>query len=181
MWIVWFIPKGIARDITGLIGQYCHGNEPDHQVPYFYNWAGAPWKTQQLVRKILRLMYGSDQEGLGLAGMDDQGENCACYVLSAMGFYTVDPARAEYILGSPIFDEVTVHMGNGNDFTINAKNNSETNLYIQSANLNGKPLNKPWFHHSAIASGGRLVLEMGPLPNEKWGSSLDAAPPSMSD
>ena len=172
-------PKGISRDITGLIGQYCHGNEPDHQVPYFYNWAGAPWKTQELVRKILRLMYGSDREGLGLAGMDDQGENCSWYVMSAMGFYTVDTARPEYILGSPIFDEVTIHMGNGKDFTIFAKNNSETNVYIQSAELNGESLNRPWFHHKEMGNGGRLVLQMGPEPNKQWGSCPEAAPPSM--
>ena len=174
-------PKAIARDITGMIGQYCHGNEPDHQVPFYYNWAGEPWKTQELVRKILHLMYGSDRDGLGLAGMDDQGENCSWYVMNAMGFYTVDPARAEYIIGSPIFDEVTIHMGNGKDFTIVAMNNSETNLYIQSAELNGEPLERPWFTHAAIANGGRLVLKMGPKPNKSWGSSAEAAPHSMSD
>lgn len=174
-------PKGIARDVTGMIGQYCHGNEPDHQSPYLYNWAGAPWKTQEIVRKILRLMYGSDQAGLGLAGMDDNGENSAWYVLSAMGFYTVDPARAEYILGSPIFDEVTIHMGNGVDFRIQANQNSDRNIYIQSATLNGKSLNRPWFSHSEIATGGRLVLEMGAMPNIKWGSAPEEAPSSMSD
>jgi predicted alpha-1,2-mannosidase len=174
-------PKAIARDITGMIGQYCHGNEPDHQVPFYYNWAGAPWKTQELVRKILHLMYGSDGDGLGLAGMDDQGENCSWYVMNAMGFYTVDPARAEYVIGSPIFDEITIHMGNGKDFNIVARNNSETNVYIQSAELNGKPLEKPWFTHAAIADGGRLVLNMGSQPNKKWGCSAEAAPHSMSD
>lgn len=173
-------PKGIARDVTGMIGQYCHGNEPDHHVPYLYNWAGAPWKTQEMVRKIMRLMYGSDKEGLGLAGMDDQGEGCSWYVMSAMGFYTVDPARAEYIIGSPIFDEVTIHMGNGSDFVIVADNNSESNIYIQAATLNGEPLHQPWFPHAAIANGGKLVLTMGPTPNEKWGSAPEAAPHSMS-
>jgi predicted alpha-1,2-mannosidase len=173
-------PKGIARDVTGMIGQYCHGDEPDHQVPYFYNWAGAPWKTQELVRKIMQLMYGSDKAGLGLAGMDDRGENCSWYVMSAMGFYTVDPSRAEYVLGSPLFDEVTIHMGNGKNFIIIANDNSEQNIYIQSATLNGKPLNKPWFEHSAIANGGELVFNMGPLPNKSWGSAPEAAPPSMS-
>lgn len=174
-------PRAIARDITGMIGQYCHGNEPDHQVPFYYNWAGAPWKTQELVRKILRLMYGSDKDSLGLAGMDDQGENCSWYVLNAMGFYTVDPARAEYVIGSPIFDEVTIHMGNGKYFKIVALNNSESNFYIQSAELNGETLDRPWFTHAAIASGGTLVLTMGPHPNRKWGISTEAAPPSMSD
>lgn len=173
-------PKAIARDITGMIGQYCHGNEPDHHVPYLYNWVGAPWKTQEIVRKIMKLMYGSDRDGLGLAGMDDKGENCSWYVMSAMGFYTVDPARAEYILGSPIFDEVVIRMGNGKLFTVKARDNSDTNLYIQSAILNGAPLDQPWFTHAAIANGGTLELQMGPRPGRSWGTAPECAPPSMS-
>jgi predicted alpha-1,2-mannosidase len=173
-------PKGVARDVTGMIGQYCHGNEPDHHAPFLYNWAGVPWKTQEVVRKIMRLMYGSDKDGLGLAGMDDQGENCSWYVLNAMGFYTVDPARAEYVIGSPIFDDVTVHLDNGKDFVIVAEKNSAENVYIQSATLNGKPLNTPWFEHTAIANGGTLEFKMGRTPNKSWGSALESAPPSMS-
>ena len=173
-------PKAIARDVTGMIGQYCHGNEPDHHVPYLCNWAGSPWKTQELVRRIMHLMYGSDKAGLGLAGMDDRGENCSWYVMSAMGFYTVDPTRAEYVLGSPLFDEITIHMGNGKDFKIVANDNSGQNIYIQSATLNGEPLQRPWFLHSAIADGGELRLNMGPKPNKSWGSAKEDAPPSMS-
>jgi predicted alpha-1,2-mannosidase len=173
-------PRAISRDITGLIGQYCHGNEPDHHAPYLYAWGGAPWKTQELVRRILGSMYGSDQAGLGLAGMDDRGENCSWYVISAMGFYPVDPARTEYILGSPLFDEITLHMGNGKDFKIVAKNNSDRNIYIQSAELNGEPLLRPWFPHSSLAQGGELILNMGAQPNKSWGSGPEAAPPSMS-
>ena len=101
--------------------------------------------------------------------------------MSAMGFYTVDPARAEYIIGSPIFDEITIHMGNGSDFVIVADNNSENNIYIQSAALNGEPLHQPWFPHAAIANGGKLALTMGPVPNKDWGSAPEAAPHSMSD
>jgi len=174
-------PQGIARDITGMIGQYCHGNEPDHHVPYLYTWAGAPWKTQEIVRKIMNLMYGSDKDGLGLAGMDDKGENCAWFVLSAMGFYTVDPARAEYILGSPLFDEVIIRVGNGKTFTVTANGNSDENIYIQSAFLNDAPLSQPWFSHAAIADGGTLVLNMGPSPNRSWGSAAQNAPPSMTE
>jgi predicted alpha-1,2-mannosidase len=173
-------PTGIARDVTGMIGQYCQGNQPDQQAAYFYDWAGQPWKTQELVRKILRLLYGSDKAGLAFPGMDDQGSTSSWYVLSAMGFYTVNPARPEYIIGSPIFDEVTIHMGNGKDFVIIAKNNSGKNIYIQSATLNGKPLDKPWFSHSDIANGGKLAFVMGPTPNKKWGSAPEDAPPSMS-
>ena len=173
-------PRAIARDITGLIGQYCHGNEPDHHAPYLYAWAGAPWRTQELVRQILASMYGSDQAGLGLAGMDDRGENTSWYVLSAMGFYPVDPARTEYILGSPIFDEVTIHLGNGKHFRIIANKNSARNIYIHSATLNGEPLLRPWFAHSSLASGGELILEMSSVPNKTWGSAPEATPPSMS-
>ena len=124
-------------------------------------------------------MYGSDKYGLGFPGMDDQGSTSSWYVMSALGFYPVDPARPEYIIGSPIFDEATIHMGSGKDLVIVATNNSEKNIYIQSATLNGKPLNKPWFSHSDIANGGRLVFIMGPMPNKAWGAAPDAAPPSM--
>ena len=174
-------PKGICRDCTGLIGQYVQGNQPDQQAAYFYDWAGQPWKTQELSRKILKLMYGSDKYGLAFPGMDDQGSTSSWYVLSAMGFYTVDPASPVYVLGSPIFDTVSMRMGNGKTFEIVARNNSEKNQYIQSASLNGKVWNKPWFSHSDIANGGKLVLVMGSAPNKNWGATADAAPPSMSD
>jgi predicted alpha-1,2-mannosidase len=173
--------KGICRDCTGVIGQYVQGNQPDQQVAYYYDWSGQPWKTQEMTRRILRLMYGSDKSGLAFPGMDDQGSTSSWYVMSAMGFYTVDPSSPNYILGSPIFDKVTIHMGNGSDFVIVAKSNSEKNMYIQSATLNGKPWNKPWFSHVEMANGGSLVLNMGPLPNKQWGSTPDAAPPSMSE
>ncbi len=173
-------PKGIARDVTGMLGLYCQGNQPDQQVAYYYNYAGQPWKTQELVRKILALMYGSDKYGLAYPGMDDQGSTSSWYVFSAMGFYTVDPSSPNYVIGSPLFDEVTIHMGNSKDLIIEAKNNSDQNCYIQSATLNGQPWNKPWFSHADIADGGKFVFEMGPNPNQNWGSTLDAAPPSMS-
>lgn len=173
-------PKGICRDCTGVIGQYVQGNQPDQQTAYYYDWGGQPWKTQELTRRILREMYGSDRSGLAFPGMDDQGSTSSWYVMSAMGFYTVDPARPEYIIGSPIFDEATIHLRGGRDFTIVANNNSAKNMYIQSAVLNGKPLNRPWFSHADIINGGKLVFQMGPAPNKSWGSALDAAPPSMS-
>ena len=174
-------PKGIARDVTGMIGQYCQGNQPDQQSAYFYDYGGQPWKTQTLVREILRDMYGSDKDGLAYPGMDDQGSTSSWYVLSALGFYTVNPARPEYIIGSPLFDKATIHFGNGKDFVIVAKNNSAKNIYIQSAKLNGQPLNRPWFSHADIANGGRLEFVMGATPNKDWGSAPDAAPPSMSN
>jgi predicted alpha-1,2-mannosidase len=174
-----YTAKGICRDCTGVIGQYVQGNQPDQQAAYYYDWAGQPWKTQKLTREILSLMYGSDKTGLAFPGMDDQGSTSSWYVMSALGFYTVDPSSPDYILGSPIFNRATIHLGNGRDFTIVARNNSAQNIYIQSATLNGKPWNKPWFSHSDIAAGGELILTMGPAPNRNWGSAPDAAPPSM--
>jgi len=174
-----YTAKGICRDCTGVIGQYVQGNQPDQQAAYFYDWGGQPWKTQELTRKILALMYGSDRYGLAFPGMDDQGSTSSWYVMSALGFYPVDPSSPDYILGSPIFDKATIHLGNGHDFTIVAHNNSAKNIYIQSATLNGKPWNKPWFSHSDMVDGGTLSLTMGPLPNKQWGSAVDAAPPSM--
>jgi predicted alpha-1,2-mannosidase len=173
-------PRGIERDVTGMLGQYCQGDQPDMQAPYYYDYAGQPWKTQILVRKILSELYGSDKDGLAYPGMDDQGSTSSWYVLSALGFYPVNPALPDYIIGSPLFDEAVIHMGRGKDFVIVARNNSDTNCYIQSATLNGKPLNHPWFTHSEIADGARLVFEMGPAPNQTWGATPDAAPPSMS-
>jgi len=173
-------PQGICRDCTGLIGQYVQGNQPDQQAAYLYAWSGQPWKTQALVRRILAELYGSDASGYGFPGMDDQGSTSSWYVLSAMGFYPVDPSTPDYILGSPIFDRVRLRMGNGKLLEIVARNNSAKNRYIQSAMLNGKPWNKPWFSQADIADGATLVLTMGPKPNKAWGADRAAAPPSMS-
>ena len=175
-----YTANGICRDCTGMIGQYMQGNEPDTQVPYYYDWAGKPWKTQELTRKIFTLMYGSDKTGLGWPGMDDGGSTSAWYVMSALGFYPTDPTSPNYTIGSPLFDQAIIHMENGKDFTIVARNNSAKNMYIQSATLNGKAWNKPWFSYSDISGGAKLLLNMGPEPNKNWGSAPLAAPPSMS-
>jgi len=172
-------PKGICRDCTGLIGQYVQGNQPDQQAAYLYAWSGQPWKTQALVRRVLEDLYGSDASGYGYPGMDDQGSTSSWYALSAMGFYPVDPATPDYIIGSPIFDRVRLRMGNGKSFEIVARNNSAKNIYIQSATLNGKPWNKPWFSHADIAGGATLELQMGPEPNKAWGADPGDAPASM--
>lgn len=173
-------PKGICRDCTGVIGQYVQGNQPDQQAAYLYAWSGQPWKTQALTRRILAELYGSDATGYGYPGMDDQGSTSSWYVLSAMGFYPVDPASPDYIIGSPIFDKVRLRLGNGKVFEIVARNNSSKNIYIQSATLNGKPWTKPWFSHADIAGGATLVVTMGPTPNKAWGADPIDAPPSMS-
>jgi len=173
-------PTGICRDCTGMIGQYVHGNQPDQQAPFLYAWSGQPWKTQELSRRILADLYGSDEAGYGYAGMDDQGATSSWYVMAALGFYPVDPSSDEYILASPIFDRSVLQMGNGKALEIIAKNNSAKNPYIQSATLNGRPWNKPWFRHADIVNGAKLVLTMGPRPNQSWGSAPGDAPPSMS-
>jgi predicted alpha-1,2-mannosidase len=162
-------------DSTGLIGQYPQGNEPAFHIPYLYNYAGAPWKTQKFVRQIMRTWY--QDQPLGLPGDDDNGATSAWYVLSAMGFYPVCPGRPHYVLGSPIFEECEIEVGSGKIFRIVARDVSAINKYIQSARLNGEPLDKPWFDHSTLIRGGTLTLQMGPEPNKAWGSLPDAAPP----
>ena len=174
-----YAPKGICRDCTGMIGQYVQGNQPDQHAPYLYAWSGQPWKTQALVRRILDETYGSDASGYAYPGMDDQGATSSWYVFSALGFYPVDPSSPDYIIGSPVFDDASVTLGNGKVLRIVARNNSEANPYIQSATLDGRPWNKPWFSHSDIADGGTFVFTMGPKPNRNWGASPEAAPPSL--
>ena len=171
-----------VSDVTGLIGQYAHGNEPGHHTVYLFNYAGAPWKTQEIVRTVMDSLYHSGPAGL--CGNEDMGQMSAWYVLSAMGFYPVAPGQNVYEIGSPEFTRVTIHLdkafNKGKDFVIETKNNSKVNKYIQSATLNGKPLNKPWFAQEEISNGGKLVFTMGPIPNKKWGSNPGDVPPSMS-
>jgi predicted alpha-1,2-mannosidase len=168
---------GQFPDMTGLIGLYPQGNEPAFHIPYLYNYCGQPWKTQRRVRQIMDVWYGDGP--LGICGDEDGGAMSSWYVLSAMGFYPVCPGEPVYEIGSPLFDESRITLGDGKVFAITARHVSAQNKYVQSATLNGKPLNKPWFAHSDIANGGALVLEMGPRPNAAWGSAPEAAPPSM--
>ncbi len=165
-------------DMSGLIGMYCQGNEPAFHIPYLYDFSGEPWKTQTRVREIMQLWYNSGP--FGLPGDDDGGAMSSWYVFSAMGFYPVTPGRPDYEIGSPIFKKVVINVGEGKSFTIVAKNVSTRNKFIQSASLNGKPLNKPWIRHADIVRGGDLVFVMGPMPNKLWGSAVADAPPSMS-
>jgi hypothetical protein len=155
-------------DITGLIGQYAHGNEPSHHMAYLYNFAGEAWKTQELTRQIMAEQY-SDQPD-GLCGNEDCGQMSAWYVLSAMGFYPVTPGTDYYVVGSPIFDKVTIHLENGRKCIIEANNNSAENKYILSATLDGKDMPQSFMMHQAIINGGHFVFEMGPEPNKQWGA-----------
>ena len=169
---------GQFPDMSGLIGMYSHGNEPAFHIPYLYDFAGAPWIAQRRVREIMNLWYNSGP--FGLSGDDDGGAMSSWYVFSAMGFYPVCPGQPVYEIGSPIFNKVTLDVGGGKTFVIEARNVSDKNKYIQSATLNGQTLDKPWFTHAVLVKGGTLIFEMGSRPNVKWGSAPENAPPSMS-
>ncbi len=163
-------------DQTGNIGQFTMANEPSLHIPYIYNYAGAPWKTQKRIRQCLGTWFRNDV--MGVPGDEDGGGLTSFVVFSSMGFYPVTPGFPIYNIGSPLFTDVQVSLPGGKTFRIVAKDCSDTNKYIQSAKLNGKPLDKPWFTHDDIKKGGTLVLEMGSRPNKSWGSAADCAPPS---
>ena len=153
----------VSADITGLIGQYAHGNEPSHHITYMYNFVGQAWKTQKLTNQIMRELYFNNPNGL--AGNEDCGQMSAWYVLNAMGFYSFCPGEPVYSIGRPIFDKVEINLPSGKIFTVAAKNNSPENLYVQSVKLNGIALEKPFFTHNDILIGGVLEFEMGAVPN----------------
>lgn len=169
--------EGASADISGLIGQYAHGNEPGHHTTYLYAFAGQQWKTARLVRQILTTLY-SDQPD-GLSGNEDCGQMSAWYAFSAMGIYPVNPVAGVYVFGSPLVDEATIALPQGKSFTIVARNNSPQNLYIQSAELNGKPHAKSFITHADIVAGGTLTLVMGPEPNKAFGTAPENRPQSV--
>lgn len=157
----------ISADITGLIGQYAHGNEPSHHIAYMFNHAQQPWRTQYWVNEILKTQYSTQPDGL--SGNEDCGQMSAWYVFSAMGFYPMNPASTEYEITSPLFEKSTIQLNNKKTFTIIAKDVTAENMYIQSATLNGKPFHKTTLSHSTILSGGTLEFQMGNKPNTQWG------------
>jgi len=152
--------EDITRD--GIIGGYVHGNEPSHHVAYLYNWAGAPWKTQERIRMILKNQYKSSPDGLG--GNDDTGQMSAWYIFSSLGFYPVAPGSPDYAIGSPSVDGAVLRLENGKQFVIEVKNQSDANVYVQKISLNGQPLKDLVLKHADIMNGGKLVFEMGPAP-----------------
>jgi predicted alpha-1,2-mannosidase len=154
-------------DHTGLIGQYSSGNEPCTHIPYLYNYAGQPWKTQKRVREIINYYYRDDL--MGVPGDEDGGGMSAFVALTQLGFYPVSPGKAVYAIGSPVFTRSEIALGNGKTLVIEAPNASFDNKYIQSATLNGKPLDKPFFNHEDVIQGGVLRLVMGAEANQKWG------------
>jgi len=162
------------KDITGLIGQYAHGNEPSHHMAYLYNFVNQPWKTQLRVRQIMDELYTHKPDGL--SGNEDCGQMSAWYIMSAMGFYPVTPGLPEYAIGTPLFPEVEVNLENGKTFRVTANGVSHKNIYIQSATLNGEEYSKSYISHSDIMNGGHLYFEMGSKPNKNWGSSDNDIP-----
>lgn len=160
--------KNVSADISGLIGQYAHGNEPSHHIAYMFNHAGQPWRTQYWVRHILDTQYNTTPNGL--SGNEDCGQMSAWYVFSSMGLYPMNPASAEYEIGSPIFQKSTINLEKGKTFVIEAENVSDKNFYIQSATLNGVEFNKTAISHQELLKGGILHFVMGPQPNKNWGT-----------
>ncbi|MGF6492918.1 putative alpha-1,2-mannosidase [Luteibacter sp. 621] len=168
---------GAPPDISGLVGQYAHGNEPSHHVAYLYAYAGQHHKTQARVRSLLATMYQDTPDGL--IGNEDCGQMSAWYVMSALGFYAVDPVSATYVIGSPLFDRAEIDLGGGRTLTIEAVNNGPDTPYIQSATWNGKPYTRTWLAHADLAAGGHLVFHMGAAPNPRYGADRADRPPSF--
>lgn len=160
-------------DITGLIGQYAHGNEPSHHMAYLYNFVNKPHKTQEKVYQILTELYNNDPDGV--SGNEDCGQMSAWYVLSSMGFYSVTPASNQYVIGTPLFDKATISLESGKAFTILANNRSETYIYIESVELNGKPLTQTFITHDNVVEGGTLIFNMTDKPSS-WGTNEGTEP-----
>lgn len=162
-----------SPDITGLIGQYAHGNEPSHHVAYLYNYLGKPYKAAPILRRILTDLYHDAPDGL--CGNEDVGQMSAWYVLSSMGLYQVEPTGGRFIIGTPLYKSATIQLPDNRSFKITAKNNSAENIYIQSATLNGKPYTKSYLDYADIMKGGHLALVMGPKPSE-FGTTVSDRP-----
>ena len=166
-------------DQTGNIGQFTMANEPSLHIPYIYNYAGAPWKTQKRVRQCLDTWFRNDL--MGIPGDEDGGGLTSFVVFSSIGLYPVTPGFPVYNIGSPLFSDIRLSLPGGKTFHLVAKDCSSANKYIQRATLNGKEWNRPWISHEDVAAGGTLVLEMGSRPNKQWGSAIEDAPPSATD
>jgi predicted alpha-1,2-mannosidase len=161
------------------MGQYAHGNQPIQHMPYLYNYAGQPWRTQFHVRKIMRQLYTATPDGY--CGDEDNGQTSAWYVFSAMGFYPVCPGSNQYVTGSPLFNNVKITLENGRKLEILANHNSSENIYINSVSLNGRGYDTNWFSHEQLIKGGKIVFEMAAMPNRKRGILKEDFPYSMSN
>ncbi|MFD0199939.1 MULTISPECIES: GH92 family glycosyl hydrolase [Saccharothrix] len=165
-----------ARDVR--MGQLGHSNQVSHHITYMYDYAGQPWKTQEKVREILSRLYLGSEIGQGYPGDEDNGEQSAWWLFSAMGFYPLQMGNSSYAIGSPLFKKMTVHLDNGRTLVINAPANSAQNIYVQSLTVNGKKWDKAYLPHAEIANGGVLDFDMGSSPS-RWATGPDAAPPSL--
>ena len=172
-----FFKESEDIDRVGIVGGYVQGNEPSHHIPYLYNFAGAPWKTQEKIHRIIDTKYLPSPGGL--CGNDDCGQMSAWYIFSAMGFYPVCPGTNQYVIGSPCVSEAVIHLDDHKTFTIKAPNLTEKNIYIQSVMLNGKPWNKTYITHEDIMNGGELIFNMGSKPGKKWGTAPESRPYSL--
>jgi predicted alpha-1,2-mannosidase len=171
------LPPDSPPDIAGLVGQYAQGNEPSHHIAYLYVYAGQPHKTQARVRMLMETMYAARSDGL--QGNEDVGQMSAWYIMSSMGFYPVDPVSGNYVFGTPLFDHVSLELGNGKRLEIDVHRNTPTDQYIHSVTFNGKPYTRSWFNHRDIVNGARIVLEMASEPNLEFGSQPQDVPPSL--
>jgi predicted alpha-1,2-mannosidase len=161
------LEEGSSMDITGLIGQYAHGNEPSHHTTYMYAYAGAQYKIPENVRYIINELYTDKPNGL--SGNEDCGQMSSWYILSSLGFYPVNPSNGVYVFGSPVFDNVKIELGNNKSFTVKTVNNSQKNIYIQSVKLNGVDYKNAYITHKDIIKGGEIEFKMGPNPNKDFG------------
>lgn len=171
-------PLDAPSDIAGLVGQYAHGNEPSHHIAYLYAYAGQAYKAQERLWNLMETMYRNEPDGL--AGNEDCGQMSAWYVMSAMGFYSVDPVSGNYVFGTPLFDKVTVDLGQGKQFIVETKRSSPSDIYIQGIEINGRNYERIWFTHKDIAEGGTIVLKMSSQPERGFGSDPKLTPPSAS-
>ena len=169
--------EGASMDITGLIGQYAHGNEPSHHTTYMYAYSGHPYKIADKVRYINNELYTDQPDGL--SGNEDCGQMSAWYIFSSIGFYPVNPSNGGYVFGSPLFDEALIKLPANKSFKVIAENNSDKNIYIQSVTLNGKKHNYSYITHKQIMDGGELKFVMGPKPNYDFGKEKKFRPASI--
>ncbi|MEP6748973.1 MAG: GH92 family glycosyl hydrolase [Bacteroidota bacterium] len=169
--------KEASADITGLIGQYAHGNEPGHHITYLYMFAGQPWKTADKIRYILDSLYSDKPEGI--CGNEDVGQMSAWYIWSALGFYPVNPANGVYVFGSPVINDAVIQLPGNKSFHLLVKNNGPVNKYIQRVTLNARPYAKAFILHEDIMGGGEMTIEMGSRPSKTWGVNLADRPYSV--
>jgi len=171
------LPANAPPDISGLVGQYAHGNEPDQHAAYLYAYVGAPWKTQAMVRRLLTEMYRNDPDGI--IGNDDCGQMSAWFVFSALGFYPVDPVETAYVFGSPLFERAELRLGGGRRLVVEAPGNGPTTPYVRAVSWNGRPWSRSWIGHAELARGGTLRFTMSATPDPAFGRASADRPPSF--